>query len=97
MRDGNTSRGIREFGFLKAGPFVDPPVTSGAAYRTGTSLKRQAYCLLKTSASRFFTLPVRSTETFLLPIGTVNDAAKEPSGSIGAKNLRPRLELSQSS
>ena len=43
--------------------------TRGPAYRTGTSLKRQAYCLLKTSISRFFTLPVRSTERFLVPTG----------------------------
>ncbi len=52
----------------------------------GTSLKRQAYCLLNTSISRLFTLPVRSTESSLLPTGTVNVAATDPSGPIVANS-----------
>ena len=43
----------------------------GPLYCTGVSLKRHEYCLLNTSISRVVTFPVRSTERFLLPTGTM--------------------------
>src|SRR4030095_10758646 len=52
---------------------------SARPYCTGVSLKRQEYCLLNTSISRVFPFPVRSTERFLLPIGTDSVVSSEPS------------------